>query len=173
MREEEVLRHPLPHIPFALSPPRLRPGRGSRTAWTGSVLPSARFLLPAPQTQWPTLSSGGGGGERRGTAAAAALTSRDLTALRQLWGINARRLSIEWAFLTFRSTVQHSRLRFLFCLRWVLLLLSCVSPPVRGYPSGETSLLCLVLGPVFHQSFDRFSMKRRRRGPFVPALLVQ
>lgn len=102
MSEKDVLRHhyrTFPPLP-SLLPACLRPGRGGRTARTGSVcLDSVRPAWPTDtmtyieqQQQWRR--------EAR-TAAAAAQTSRDLIAQRQLCGINARRLSIEWIFLPF------------------------------------------------------------------------
>lgn len=98
-----MLRHhyrTFPPLPCLL-PACLRPGRGGKTARTGSVcLDSVRPAWPTDtmtyieqqQQQWRR--------EAR-TAAAAALTSRDLIAQRQLCGINARRLSIEWIFLPY------------------------------------------------------------------------
>lgn len=93
---------PLPYIPSPL-PACLRPGRGSRTARTGSV------CLDSVRPAWPTDTMTyieqqrrqAAAAARGGTAAAAALTSRDLIAQRQLCRINARRLSIDWIFLPF------------------------------------------------------------------------
>lgn len=139
-------------LPSSL-PACLRPGRGSRTARTGSVCPrlgSSWLAHKHNDLHWAAAAAA-----RRGTAAAAAVTSRDPTAHRQLCGINARRLSIEWIFLPFGQLC--SILGYCPCFvsggSSSSSSSSASPPPIRGSPSGQPSCFCFVLKTCFSPIF--------------------
>lgn len=142
---------PPPPPPYIPSPLLSQRACGLATA-AGQLGParfvSARFVLAGPQTQWPTLS-GGEEGNRGRCGCNLPRPQRTSTTLRDQCATAIDRVD----FLTFQSTVQHSRLLSLFCLRWVLLLLFCVSPSYPRFSLWPTLLLlfCVKTGfsPIF------------------------